>query len=53
MTAAQRLLGEGERSLHALLRTLRTRELLEGEWRSLDPTAATLRDIDVPGDLPA
>ena len=51
-TAAQRLLGEGERSLHALLRALRTRELVEGEWRSLDPTAATLRDVDVPGDLP-
>lgn len=52
-TAAQRLLGEGERSLHALLRALRTRELAEGEWRPLDPTAATLRDVDVPGDLPA
>ncbi|MGZ8605364.1 MAG: molybdenum cofactor guanylyltransferase [Actinomycetota bacterium] len=51
-TAAQRLLGEGERSVHALLRVLRTRELLEAEWRSLDPTAATLRDVDVPGDLP-
>lgn len=51
-TAAQRLLGEGERSLNALLRALRTRELVEGEWRALDPTAATLRDVDVPGDLP-
>lgn len=51
-TAAQRLLGEGERSLHALLRALRTRELVEGEWRPLDPTASTLRDVDVPGDLP-
>jgi molybdopterin-guanine dinucleotide biosynthesis protein A len=50
--AAQRLLGEGERSIHALLRGLRTRELLEGEWRALDPTAATLTDVDVPGDLP-
>ncbi len=51
-TASKRLLGEGERSVHALLRVLRTRELLEAEWRSLDPTAATLRDVDVPGDLP-
>jgi molybdopterin-guanine dinucleotide biosynthesis protein A len=50
--AAQRLLGEGERSIHALLRGLRTRELLEGEWRALDPTAATLTDVDLPGDLP-
>lgn len=49
--ATRRLLGEGERSIHALLRNLRTRELAEGEWRSLDPTAATLRDIDLPGDL--
>jgi molybdenum cofactor guanylyltransferase len=51
--AAHRLLGEGERSIHALLRALRTRELSEVEWRSLDPTAATLRDVDLPGDLPA
>jgi molybdenum cofactor guanylyltransferase len=51
--AAQRLLGEGERSVHALLRALRTRELAEVEWRPLDPTAATLRDVDVPGDLQA
>jgi molybdopterin-guanine dinucleotide biosynthesis protein A len=50
-TAARRLLGEGERSILALLRGLRTRELAEGEWRALDPTAATLRDVDVPGDL--
>lgn len=51
--AARRLLGDGERSIQALLRALRTRDLLEGEWRSLDPTAATLRDVDLPGDLPA
>jgi molybdenum cofactor guanylyltransferase len=49
--AARRLLGEGERSLHALLRVLRTRELGEGEWRALDPTAATLKDVDLPVDL--
>jgi molybdopterin-guanine dinucleotide biosynthesis protein A len=49
--AARRLLGEGERSIHALLRALRTRELGEGEWRPLDPTAATLTDVDLPGDL--
>ncbi|HEV8489730.1 MAG TPA: molybdenum cofactor guanylyltransferase [Candidatus Limnocylindrales bacterium] len=49
--AARRLLGEGERSLHAFLRALRTRELREGEWRALDPAAATLRDIDLPDDL--
>ena len=50
--AAHRLLGEGERSIQALLRVLRTRALSEVEWRPLDPTAATLRDVDLPGDLP-
>jgi hypothetical protein len=27
------------------------RGLEESEWRALDPRAATLRDVDVPGDL--
>ncbi len=49
--AGRRLLGSGERSLMALLRELRTRGLEETEWRSLDPTAETLRDIDRPADL--
>ena len=51
--AARRLLSDGMRSLHALLGAVRTRELSEGEWRSLDPSAATLRDVDLPGDLPS
>lgn len=50
--AARRLIGDGERSLVALVRDLATRELAEGEWRGLDPSGATLRDIDRPGDLP-
>ena len=50
--AARRLLSDGMRSLHALLGAVRIRELSEGEWRPLDPHAATLRDVDVPGDLP-
>ena len=50
--AARRLIADGERSLVALLRGLVTRELAEGEWRGLDPTGATLRDIDRPEDLP-
>ena len=50
--AARRVLAGGERSLVALLRALPTRELAEGEWRGLDPDAATLRDIDRPEDLP-
>jgi molybdopterin-guanine dinucleotide biosynthesis protein A len=48
---ARRVIGDGERSLVALLRGLTTRELAEGEWRGLDPEAATLRDIDRPEDL--
>jgi molybdopterin-guanine dinucleotide biosynthesis protein A len=51
--AARRLLSDGMRSLHALLDAVRTRELSEGEWRPLDPRAATLRDVDLPGDLPS
>lgn len=49
---ARRLIGDGERSLMGLLRGLATRELAEGEWRGLDPTSATLRDVDRPEDLP-
>ena len=49
---ARRLIGDGERSLMALLRELPARELAEGEWRGFDPTAATLRDVDRPEDLP-
>jgi len=49
--AARRLLADGERSLNALMETLRTTVIDEIEWRGLDPTAATLRDIDRPEDL--
>jgi molybdopterin-guanine dinucleotide biosynthesis protein A len=51
--AARRLLAAGERRLQALLAALRARDLDEGEWRALDPAAATLRDVDVPADLEA
>jgi molybdopterin-guanine dinucleotide biosynthesis protein A len=50
--SARHLLGEGERSLLALIRTLSVLSVAEGDWRPLDPTAATLLDVDVPGDLP-
>lgn len=49
--AARRLIAEGERSLFALLRSLRTRHVAEDDWRGLDPGAATLRDVDRPDDL--
>jgi molybdopterin-guanine dinucleotide biosynthesis protein A len=50
-TAAQRALGHGARSLTAWLEALRTRTLRDEDWRPLDPTAATLVDIDAPEDL--
>ena len=50
--AARRLLGDGERSLKALIRSVSSLSIAEGDWRPLDPTAATLHDVDLPGDLP-
>lgn len=49
---ARRLIGEGERSLRALLGGLRVVRIEEVEWRGLDPEAATLLDVDRPEDLP-
>jgi molybdenum cofactor guanylyltransferase len=50
-SVARRLVGDGERRLRSLFERLPTRALAEGEWRPLDPTAATLRDVDRPADL--
>jgi molybdopterin-guanine dinucleotide biosynthesis protein A len=50
--AARHLLGQDERRLKALLRELRTSEIREADWRSLDPEGETLRDVDAPADLP-
>jgi molybdopterin-guanine dinucleotide biosynthesis protein A len=50
---ARRLLGDGERSLKALIRSLTALSIAEGDWRPLDPTSATLRDVDTPDDLPS
>jgi molybdenum cofactor guanylyltransferase len=50
---ARRLLGDGERSLRAFIRSLSAVSIAEGDWRPLDPTAATLYDVDLPGDLPS
>lgn len=49
--AARRLLGQDERSLVALFRTLRTRRIAEADWRALDPGGETLLDVDTPADL--
>lgn len=48
---ARRLIAAGEASVVALLRALGAAQIAEFEWRGLDPAAATLRDVDRPGDL--
>lgn len=49
---ARQLIGDGERRLRAVFGRLSTRVLEEGQWRPLDPAGETLRDVDVPDDLP-
>ena len=39
------------RSLRSLLEAVPSSTLPAAEWRALDPSAATLRDIDTPADL--
>lgn len=50
-TAVGTLLDAGERRLRALSHVLDAEVVPEATWRLDDPTAATLRDIDTPGDL--
>jgi molybdopterin-guanine dinucleotide biosynthesis protein A len=50
-SAARELIRDGERRLRSLFGVLSTRTVDEREWRLLDPAGATLRDVDVPGDL--
>lgn len=45
------LLHQGERSLRAWLQAMRMAVIDEATWTALDPERATLRDVDVPGDL--
>lgn len=52
VVTAERLLGEGARSLRALLHGLAAETVPEAAWRALDPAGATLRDVDRPADLP-
>lgn len=51
--AARRSLADGERRLRSLSGVLRTAVIDESTWRLDDPAGATLRDIDIPADLPA
>jgi molybdopterin-guanine dinucleotide biosynthesis protein A len=53
LTAARLALGRGDRSLLALLASVRLATLPEHEWLVRDPEAATLHDVDVPADLAA
>ena len=51
--AADRLLAAGERRLRALLAELDAVVAIHPAiWRADDPTGETLRDVDVPGDMP-
>lgn len=49
--AAHALLHRGERSLLAWVQAMRVAVIAESTWTSLDPTKATLRDVDLPEDL--
>lgn len=50
--ALERLLSTGERRLRALLVELDVVVVPWATWRLDDPEGLTLRDVDVPGDLP-
>jgi molybdopterin-guanine dinucleotide biosynthesis protein A len=50
--AAERVLESGERRLRALLGELDVEVIPPDTWQLDDPTGETLRDVDVPGDLP-
>jgi molybdopterin-guanine dinucleotide biosynthesis protein A len=52
VAAAATLYAQGERRLRALTEVLPTHVVPETSWRVLDPDALTLRDIDIPSDLP-
>ena len=50
--AVERLLGSGERRLRALFSDLDVVVLEPAMWRADDPSGQTLRDVDLPDDLP-
>jgi molybdenum cofactor guanylyltransferase len=49
--AAETLVGTGERSLRSLTTALRVAAVEEAVWRTLDPDAGSLRDVDTRADL--
>ncbi len=46
------LIESGERRLGALLEALEPVQVVEADWRAIDPKADTIRDVDTPEDLP-
>jgi molybdopterin-guanine dinucleotide biosynthesis protein A len=52
LRAAAELVGSGERRLRRLLDELDATVLTPATWTPLDPSGATLLDVDEPGDLP-
>jgi molybdopterin-guanine dinucleotide biosynthesis protein A len=51
LATGDRLFRAGERRLRGLPEALATRTLPEATWRTLDPHAGTVRDVDTPADL--
>ena len=51
LTQASALLDHGQRRLRSLPAALDAVSLSPDAWRPFDPSAATLRDVDVPADL--
>jgi molybdopterin-guanine dinucleotide biosynthesis protein A len=51
--AADRLTSGGERRLRALVSDLDASVIQPAVWQADDPEGATLRDVDVPADLPS
>lgn len=49
--AVESLLAADRRRLRGLLEEVRWIAVPADTWRALDPEAATLRDVDTPGDL--
>ncbi len=51
ISAADRLVSNGERRLRALVADLATMIVVEEDWRRVDPEGRSVRDIDRPSDL--
>jgi molybdopterin-guanine dinucleotide biosynthesis protein A len=51
-SAVDDLVAAGERRLRALLERLDVGIVAEKDWRPDDPAGESLRDVDVPADLP-